>query len=130
MRFQLAAALTIASATLSVASPTFDAVSNWGRSNAGQKRPDHTSPRRNVKCHPHQPHVPPPSPPARHKVCYAKSHEDGKTDDTPYIMKALHDCNNGGHVVFREGVQYFIGTAMDLTFLNHIDLGKNHNKIL
>ncbi|OBT97766.1 Exopolygalacturonase [Pseudogymnoascus verrucosus] len=122
MRFQLATALTIASATLSVASPTFEAVSNWGKSNAGQKRPDHTSSRPNVKCHPHKPHVPPPSPAARHKVCYAKSHGDGKTDDTPYIMKALHDCNNGGHVVFREGVQYFIGTAMDLTFLNHIDL--------
>ncbi|KFX96561.1 hypothetical protein V490_03281 [Pseudogymnoascus sp. VKM F-3557] len=122
MRFHLATALTIASATLSVASPTFEPVINWGRSNAGQKRPDHTSSRPNVKCHPHQPHVPPPSPPARHRVCYVKSHGDGKTDDTPYIMKALHDCNNGGHVVFREGVQYFIGTAMDLTFLNHIDL--------
>jgi galacturan 1,4-alpha-galacturonidase len=45
------------------------------------------------------------------------------TDDTPYILAALRECNNGGHAVFREGVQYFIATAMDLTFLNHIDIG-------
>lgn len=56
-------------------------------------------------------------------MCYAKSHNDGVTDDTPYILAALHECNYGGHVVFKEGVQYFIATAMDLTFLNHIDLG-------
>ena len=38
-------------------------------------------------------------------------------------MDALHSCNNGGHVVFKEGVKYTIGTALDLTFLNHIDIG-------
>lgn len=45
------------------------------------------------------------------------------TDDSSYILDALHRCNNGGHVVFREGVEYFIATALDLTFLEHIDLG-------
>lgn len=38
-------------------------------------------------------------------------------------MDALHSCNNGGHVVFKEGIKYTIGTALDLTFLNHIDIG-------
>jgi len=33
------------------------------------------------------------------------------------------DCNNGGHAVFTEGTNYLIGTALDLTFLKHIDLG-------
>jgi galacturan 1,4-alpha-galacturonidase len=53
-----------------------------------------------------------------------KSHNDGLTDDSKYILDALHDCNNGGHVVFKEGTEYLIGTALDLTFLKHIDLGK------
>jgi galacturan 1,4-alpha-galacturonidase len=52
-----------------------------------------------------------------------QSHNDGTTDDAPYILSALHECNNGGHAVFREGITYFIATAMDLTFLEHIDLG-------
>lgn len=51
------------------------------------------------------------------------SHDDNITDDAPYILTALHECDNGGHAVFKEGVTYYIATAMDLTFLNHIDLG-------
>lgn len=107
MRFSLATLLTVASASLSVASPTRD----------------HTSPRPTVSCLPIHPRVPPPSPPARNRVCYVRSHNDGVTDDSAYILDAFHDCNNGGHVVFREGVEYFIATAMDWTFLNHIDIG-------
>ena len=52
-----------------------------------------------------------------------QSHNDGVTDDSNFILEALHECNDGGHVVFKEGTQYFIGTALDLTFLEHIDLG-------
>lgn len=47
-----------------------------------------------------------------------------KTDDSKYILQALHECNNGGHVVFPQGATYVIGTAMDLQFLKHIDIGK------
>jgi len=54
-----------------------------------------------------------------------KSHNDCVTDDSTYILDALHDCNNGGHVVFKEGLKYTIGTALDLTFLKHIDIGKS-----
>jgi galacturan 1,4-alpha-galacturonidase len=51
-----------------------------------------------------------------------KSHGNGK-DDAAYVLDAIHSCNNGGHVVFKEGVKYTIGTALDLTFLKHIDIG-------
>ena len=63
-----------------------------------------------------------PSSPPRVKYCYVNSHGNGQ-DDSNYILKALHKCNNGGHVVFSQGTQYTIGTALDMTFLKHIDLG-------
>lgn len=50
------------------------------------------------------------------------SHNDGKTDDSPAILQTLEQCNEGGHVVFPAGVNYLIGTALDLRFLCHIDL--------
>jgi galacturan 1,4-alpha-galacturonidase len=37
-------------------------------------------------------------------------------------MKALHKCNNGGKVVFDADKLYTVGTALDMTFLKHIDL--------
>jgi galacturan 1,4-alpha-galacturonidase len=123
MRFQLTTILTLAAATLSVANPTWKALEDRDDSSSGKHAPDHTSPRPKISCHPKNPHSPPPSPPPRTRVCYANSHNDGVTDDTHYILEALHECNNGGHAVFREGIKYFIATAMDLTFLNHIDLG-------
>jgi galacturan 1,4-alpha-galacturonidase len=124
MRLQLTTILLAASATLSVANPTWQLFQEWAKGSGGKSVPEHTSPRRPIFCHPKTPHKPPPSPPLRHKVCYVKSHNDGVTDDSKYIMNALHACNNGGHVVFKEGTEYLIGTALDLTFLNHIDLGK------
>jgi galacturan 1,4-alpha-galacturonidase len=57
-----------------------------------------------------------------------QSHNDGVTDDSKYILEALHSCNNGGHVVFREGIKYLIGTALDLTWLEHIDIGKSFSE--
>ncbi|OCL05527.1 glycoside hydrolase family 28 protein [Glonium stellatum] len=62
-----------------------------------------------------------PSSPPRTKYCYVKGHGNGQ-DDSDYILQALHECNNGGHVVFSQGTQYIIGTALDMTFLKHIDL--------
>lgn len=60
--------------------------------------------------------------PTRSKVCHVKSHNDQTTDDSDYILSALHECNNGGHVIFPADQSYLIGTALDLTFLQHIDL--------
>lgn len=84
----------------------------------------HTSTRPPVQCQPKAPSNPPRPSPARNRTCYVQSHGDGVTDDSPYILNAINDCNNGGHVVFSEGTEYIIGTALDLTFLKSIDLGK------
>jgi galacturan 1,4-alpha-galacturonidase len=51
-----------------------------------------------------------------------ESHGDG-SDDSALVLAAMKKCNNGGHVVFPEGTHYTIGKAMDLTFLEHIDIG-------
>lgn len=70
---------------------------------------------------PKQPFAPIPSSPPRTKVCTVPAHNDG-TDDSPAILQAVKDCNNGGQVVFSKGNRYTIGTALDLTFLSSIDL--------
>jgi hypothetical protein len=76
-----------------------------------------------LKPMPYSPRVPFPSPPRRSKVCVVKTHGDGVTDDSDSILSAFHECNNGGHVLFPRGETYTIGTAMDWTFLKHIDIG-------
>ncbi|KAH8813089.1 PGX, glycoside hydrolase family 28 protein [Xylogone sp. PMI_703] len=126
MRFQIAAAVALAS-TLSIAAPTspFEPLEQlwediWGLF-GHRAPPPHTSPRPPVSCHPKHPWFPFPFPPPRHKVCYVSSHKNGK-DDSAYVLQALHKCNNGGHVVFQEGIKYTIGKALDLTFLEHIDI--------
>jgi hypothetical protein len=126
MQFQLMTLLAAASATIAVASPTWQAFEQWAKGPGGKSAPDHTSPRPSISYHPKQPSRPPPCPPPRSRVCYVQSHNDGITDDSKYILDALHDCNNGGHVVFKQGLKYTIGTALDLTFLNHIDIGKSN----
>ena len=126
MRFQLTIFLAAASATCAIASPTWAALEEWAKGPQGQSAPEHTSTRPSVSCHPHHPSKPLPSPPPRNKVCHVRSHNDGVTDDSKYILDALHRCNNGGHVVFSEGKKYTIGTALDLTFLEHIDIGMCH----
>ncbi|PSS08684.1 glycoside hydrolase family 28 protein [Amorphotheca resinae ATCC 22711] len=122
MRFQLTIFLLAASATLSTALPTWQAFQDWAKGFQGKIVPDHTSPRPSISCHPKSPYLPLPFPSPRNKICYVRSHNDGITDDSPYILEALHSCNKGGHVVFREGIRYFISTALDLTFLDHIDI--------
>ncbi len=72
---------------------------------------------------PKPPRLPIPNPPQRTRICYVQTHGDGVTDDSQYILSAFHSCNNGGHVVFPQGSTYIIGTAMDWTFLQHIDIG-------
>lgn len=76
-----------------------------------------------IKFDGHRPFQPLPESPRRHKVCKVESHDDMKTDDSPYIMEALHKCNDGGKVIFPAGKTYVIGTAMDLQ-LKNIDIGK------
>ncbi|KAK3309730.1 polygalacturonase precursor [Chaetomium strumarium] len=83
----------------------------------------HSQPRSrpDVQCHPKHPSKPIPSSPPRTKTCYVDSNGDG-SDDSQNILKAIHKCNPGGHVVFSADTTYIIGTALDLTFLKNIDL--------
>ncbi|KAF7191048.1 Exopolygalacturonase X-1 [Pseudocercospora fuligena] len=83
---------------------------------------NHTSSRPNITFSPIDSWKPFPSSPARNKTCYVQSHNDFTTDDSEYILSAIQDCNDGGHVVFPQGQTYVIGKALDLTFLNCIDL--------
>lgn len=80
------------------------------------KRPNHP-------IAPHHPGKAFPISPARKRICTVKANGNGK-DDSKNILKAIKSCNNGGHVVFPKDKNYTIGTALDLTFLKHIDLGR------
>jgi hypothetical protein len=80
------------------------------------KRPNHP-------VAPHHPGKTFPASPARTKTCIVQACGNG-TDDSANILKAIKQCNNGGHVVFPKDQKFTIGTALDLTFLNHIDLGR------
>jgi hypothetical protein len=122
MLLRLSTICVFLSATLSIAHPSSDNVQLVGRS-----YPEYPSKRPSVSCHPKSPGQHHPPSPSRSKTCYIKSHNDSKTDDSAYVLSALHSCNNGGHVVFKKGVSYLIGKALDLTFLNHIDIGQFHN---
>lgn len=80
------------------------------------------SKRPNYPLVPHHPSKSFPYSPPRTKTCVVKNYGNGK-DDSEYILSAIKECNDGGHVIFEQGKKYTIGTALDLTFLKHIDLG-------
>lgn len=104
--------LTFALASAALASPVEERDSKVTPS----KRP-------NCAVGPHHPGKAfPPSTP-RQKTCIVKANGNGK-DDSKNILSAIKSCNNGGHVVFPKDKSYTIGTALDLTFLKHIDLGE------
>lgn len=56
---------------------------------------------------------PAPKAPAKHgKTCTVKA-LGGEKDDTPQILKAFEECNNGGTVVFPEDQNYWIATKLN-----------------
>lgn len=75
--------------------------------------------RRDVKPYPKHPKKAHYVSAARTKTCAVVA---GKTDDAPTILAAAKKCNGGGTVVFSKGSTYNVGTALDLTFLKHVDL--------
>lgn len=81
------------------------------------------SKRPNYSIEPKHPSSPFPVSPERTKTCVVEACGNG-SDDSANILKAIKECNNGGHVVFPKKDKFTIGTALDLTFLEHIDLGK------
>ena len=90
---------------------------NWSSQSACSDRPQHP-------VAPYSPGKPFPPSPDRTKNCVVTANGDG-TDDSKNILKAINDCNDGGHVMFPKDKKFIIGIALDLTFLKHIDLGKN-----
>lgn len=60
--------------------------------------------------------------PQRSKTCLVNSHNDRVTDDSKFILEAIKDCNNGGHVIFLQKSSYIIGKPLNLTHLANIDL--------
>jgi len=82
---------------------------------------------RSEKCKPHAPFKPLPPSQARTKTCHVATYGDGR-DDSKHILSAIKSCNNGGKVVFDADKFYTIGTALDLTFLKHVDLGMSFDQ--
>ncbi|KJR88961.1 extracellular exo-polygalacturonase [Sporothrix schenckii 1099-18] len=116
--------LIIVSAFVSLTAAAAAPSNGNGNGNGNDSAPcKPVSTRPTVVAHPKQPRLPIPIPPPRNKVCCVKTHGDGVTDDSTYIMSAFHACNHGGHVVFRADTTYLVGTAMDWTFLKDIDIG-------
>jgi galacturan 1,4-alpha-galacturonidase len=114
MRTSSFLAIALGASQLALASP-LEATDITIRSSASSKRPNHS-------IRPYHPGKPfPPSPP-RSKTCTVKTYDNDGKDDSKYILKAIKECNNGGHVVFERGKTYTIGTALNLTFLKNIDL--------
>lgn len=54
----------------------------------------------------------PKGPASNGKTCTVKAHGN-KKDDTPQILEAFENCNNGGTVVFPEGENYWIATKLN-----------------
>lgn len=79
------------------------------------------SKRRDIKPYPKQPKKPHYVSAGRTKTCTVAA-AGGKSDDAPAILAAAKKCNNGGTVVFSKSSTYNVGTALDLTFLKHVDL--------
>jgi galacturan 1,4-alpha-galacturonidase len=75
--------------------------------------------RPHIQPFPHNSGRPQPDSPPRTKKCSVTALGRGK-DDASQILRAFHDCNHGGTVVL--GGNYTIATALDLTFLDSVDV--------
>jgi galacturan 1,4-alpha-galacturonidase len=58
------------------------------------------------------PFAPPRPPKSNGKVCTLKP-LGCERDDTPQILQAFEDCNNGGTVVFPEGETFYIASRLN-----------------
>lgn len=78
-------------------------------------------PRPALKAGPFHPGKPMPHSPARQRdrFCFVQTSRCGG-DDAPAILRAFHECNNGGTVVLY--ADYTVASPLDLTFLNAVDV--------
>jgi galacturan 1,4-alpha-galacturonidase len=56
--------------------------------------------------------IAPARPTSNGKICTVKACGN-RTDDTPQILKAFKDCNNGGTVIFPADQNFWIGTKLN-----------------
>ncbi|KAL1652038.1 Exopolygalacturonase X-1 [Diplodia intermedia] len=80
----------------------------------------HARLREAVSIGPQPAYRPMPDSPARNKTCVVPAAGDG-SDDAPAILEAFQSCSPGGTVVMSANTTYSVGTALDLTFLEHVD---------
>ncbi|KAE9992179.1 hypothetical protein EG327_009913 [Venturia inaequalis] len=111
---------TLLSAVTAIASSSWPTQQEWSKSLLAPTTslPGNRPP---INIYPKKPFKPFPSSPKRTKVCFVKSNNDSKADDSDHVLSAVQKCNNGGHIVFVESQTYIIGKALNLT-LNHVDL--------
>jgi galacturan 1,4-alpha-galacturonidase len=102
-------AIAVLVATVEAASPLGSRSPNTGRRSI--IKPD-------IKAYPHNSCKSYPTVP-RTKECFVEAKGDGG-DDADAILSALQECNQGGKVVL--DANYTIGTVLDLTFLESIDI--------
>lgn len=69
---------------------------------------------------PLQPYKAFPTSPPRDKTCFVKPSCTEGRDDSPKILAAFEECNDGGTVVLDQ--EYTICTPLDLRFLKHVDV--------
>lgn len=77
-------------------------------------------PRPNIAIGPKQPWKPMPVSAPRTKTCFVKPSCTAGRDDTPKILAAFKECNNGGTVVLDK--EYTVCSPMDLRNLKNIDV--------
>ncbi|KAF3932650.1 Exopolygalacturonase [Dactylella cylindrospora] len=86
----------------------------------GRTHNGHTAAARpSVTPHPHTTGKKFPASPRRTRHCFVDALGNGK-DDGPQILAAAKKCNDGGTVALLDDL-YILGTALDLTFLKHVD---------
>nr|XP_036581871.1 exopolygalacturonase X [Colletotrichum truncatum]KAF6790428.1 exopolygalacturonase X [Colletotrichum truncatum] len=77
-------------------------------------------PRPDIQPGPIKPYKAIPKSTPRTKTCFVKPSCTKGRDDTPKIMAAMHECNNGGTIVLDS--EYNVCSPMDLRFLKHVDI--------
>jgi galacturan 1,4-alpha-galacturonidase len=115
---------TVLNALVAVATPTWSALLEYTQ-HLPKSVSKHQGTRPKISFSPKQPYKAFKTSPPRNRNCYVSSHNDGVTDDSPYILEAFKKCNPGGHVIFSQGTKYVIGTALDLTGLIQMDIGEH-----
>lgn len=110
----------LCSLTVALLAATCSASPATGPTSPNTGKPPSTRP--DTKPWPHNSGRPqPPSPPRARRWCFVEP-QGGGEDDAPRILDALHECSGGGGGTVVLDANYTIATALDLTFLEGVDI--------